>query len=35
MRLLVACDHLALTGGLMRFERVGQVLAAGAANSPS
>ncbi|MET0366908.1 MAG: glycosyltransferase [Methylobacterium sp.] len=27
MRLLVACDHLALTGGLMRFERVGQVLA--------
>lgn len=27
MRLLVACDHLALTGGLLRFERVGRVLA--------
>ncbi|MBP31054.1 glycosyltransferase [Methylobacterium sp.] len=26
MRLLVACDHLALTGGLLRFERVGRVL---------
>lgn len=27
LRLLVACDHLALTGGLLRFERVGRVLA--------
>ena len=27
MRLLVACDHLALTGGLIRFERIGRVLA--------
>lgn len=26
MRFLVACDHLALTGGLLRFERVGRVL---------